>query len=166
MAEDRFANIFSVEVTLSAANTLTFSEMQFGITLRDKLAIVIDQVFIFMTAGDLSLFTANADRATFAITNSDAMTDITDYGDRRNMIIKQISRSDFGTAASGAMIQMPLTESFSPPMIALPTRMFFAADSAGLGNPLVARLRMHFRTVPITSEQQLTEVLESFQLST
>ena len=166
MAEDRFANVFSSSITLSAANTLTFAEMNFGIQLRDKLAIAIDQVFIFISAGNLALMTATGDSITVGLTNSDAVTTLEDYGDRRNIFTKQLTRTDGGTAGNFQLTEQPMMLEFSPPMIVLPTRMFMGADSAGLASAIGVEMRIHHRTVPLTTEQQLNEVLESFQLST
>jgi len=166
MAEDRFANVFSVELTLSAANTVTFVELNFGIQLRDRLAIVIDQMFVKVSESTLALMTANSDRIVATLTNSDQITDISDFNDRRNLVVTDLIRQDFGTAASGQLIKMPVVTEFNPPMIALPTRLFLGGSSGGLASAIVIQVRLHFRTVPITSEQMLSEVLDSFQLST
>lgn len=166
MAEDRFANVFTAELTLSAANTLTFAELNFGITLRDRVAIVIDELYYFFNTAAYGLMTTAADVIAVGITVSDQVTDISDMGDRRILSGKRITRVDFGTAASGGLVDEPFKESFSPPLIALPNRLFLGMVTAGLAATIVCQLRMHFRTVTITQDQQLIEVLESFQLST
>jgi len=166
MAEDRFANIFTVDLTMSGANALTFQEMQFGITLRDRIAIVIDELYYFPTAASLDEMTTLGDSLFWTISISDQPTDIRDLSDRRLLYTKQIKRNDFGTAAGAQLITLPLKESFSPPLIVLPNRIFLGMDTVGLASAARAFIRMHYRTVSITQDQQLIEVLEAFQMST
>jgi len=166
MAEDRFANVFSAEVVQSAANTLTFAEMNFGITLRDRVAVVIDQLYWIPSNGSLILMTATGDMIQYALTVSDQVSDIQDLQDRRIMAFHNNFRFDAGTAANALLVQTPFVQEFSPPLIVLPNRMFIAVNSVGLASAATIRLRMHYRTVSITQDQQLIEVLESFQLST
>ncbi len=165
-AEDRFANVFTAEVTMSAANVLTFGEMNFGITLRDRVAVVIDTLYFFLPVGTIAEMTTVNDRITCALCVSDQITDLDDMADRRILFSKRIQRADLGTAASGVFVHMPMDVSFSPPLIALPNRLFLGVDTTGLASAAVTQLRMHFRTVSITQDQQLVEVLEAFQLST
>jgi len=166
MAEDRFANVFTAEVIQSAANVLTFAELNFGITLRDRTAIVIDQLYWFPAVGTIFLMTDEADDITMALCVSDQITDINDMGDRRILAAQSILATGFGTPASAALYILPLKDNFAPPLIVLPNRIFIAVNSTGLATAATVRLRMHFRTVSITQDQQLIEVLESFQLST
>jgi len=165
MAEDRFANIFTSNVVLSAANTITFTELTFGITLRDRIAIVIDELYFRMSSGVWALMTTAADFISFGITISDSVTNLLDWQDRRNVYSASILRADFGTAAAAELIYEPIKASFSPPIIVLPNRLFLGANSTGLGSAFTVNLRMHYRTVSITQDQQLIEVLETLQAS-
>jgi len=165
MAEDRFANIFTADLTMSGVGALTFSELNFGISLRDRIAIVIDQLFFFPTTGSLLEFTTVGDNLVFGISVSDQVTDLADWGDRRILYSSKLERFDFGTAASGTHLITPIRVDFAPPLISLPNRIYFGLDATGLASAARMILRMHFRTVKITQDQQLIEILESFQLS-
>lgn len=165
MAEDRFANIFTASITMSAANTLTFTELNFGIQLRDKLAIVIDELYWYPNGATIALMTAVGDSIDYALTQSSEITDIYNLGDRRIIYLDRLFRMDFGTPAAGQLIRIPLKESFAPPTIVLPTRMFLAMASQGLASAGGGTLRMHYRTVTLTEAQQLREVLETLQMS-
>lgn len=166
MAEDRFANVFTAETVMSAINTLTFSEMNFGITLRDRVAIVIDTLYFWPLHASIALMTATGDFISVALTVSDQVTNIGDLADRRILHEKSIIRHDLGTAAGGQLLYHPYETNFSPPLIALPNRLFMGVVSGGLASVATVVMRMHFRTVSITQDQQLVEVLEAFQLST
>lgn len=164
--EDRFANIFTAEVVMSAANILTFVELNFGISLRDRMAIVIDELRFWPTAAMVAEMTAGADQILMALTSSDQVTDITDLSDRRIFHFEHLIRVDLGVAATAVILELPIKDSFEPPMIILPTRVFLGLHSAGLANPGTLRFRMHYRTVKITQDDQIIEVLETFARST
>lgn len=164
--EDRFANVFTAMVRTSAANILTFAEMNFGITFRDRTAIVIDELYFYPADSSLAELTTTADALQYAITVSDNVTDLTDLADRRIIYAERFTRFDFGVAASGTLYRFPWKQSFFPPMILLPTRVFFGVDSIGLASAHDFWLRMHFRTVKITDDRALAELLETMALST
>ena len=166
MAEDRFANVFSAGITMSAANTVTFAELNFGIQLRDRLAIVIDEVFFYPNVGTVDQLTTTGDVIDFALTMSDQVADLGALSDRRIIFTQRIARLDFGTAAGGQMYVLPVKQSFSPPLIMIPNRVFLSMNSIGLASAGAGQVRMHFRTVTITQDQQLMEILETFQMST
>ena len=163
--EDRFANVFSAEVTQLTINTSQWVEMNFGITLRDRIAIAIDELYWYPDAAALIEMTTESDRINLAIATSDQPTNFS-TDDRRILHTISLLRRDFGTAASAAFMLTPFKSAFFPPMISLPNRLFFGMNTVGLASVATVRLRMHYRTVPITKDEQLIEVLESFQLST
>jgi len=167
MAEDRFANVFTAAVTMSAADALTWVELNFALNLRDRLAIVIDELYFYLPGATVALMTTATDTVALAITVSDQVTDVFSTGldDRRILTTMELQRADFGTAAAGQLHVMPLKQSFAPPLLALPNRMYFGMDTSGLASAGTCILRMHYRTVSISSQDQLIEVLETFQLS-
>jgi len=167
MAEDRFANVYTAALTMSGINALTFVQLNFGLNLRDKIAVVIDQLYIYMSGGMIAEITTTGDRIAFAVTMGDTVTSVFSEAltDRRIVAQKEVIRLDAGTAATAIIIEVPLKMEFMPPILVLPTRLFFAMDTVGLASAGVAILRMHYRTVNITQQDQLIEVLETFQLS-
>ena len=165
MAEDRFANVFAAEVVLSAANTLTWAELNFGIQLRDRIGVVIDELLVWWSTAGISRMTTTGDSISIALSVSDQPTDFS-TGDRRILYTTDIVRLDLGTAAGGVVIVEPTKQSFHPPLIVLPNRLFFGGSSVGLADPITLRMRLHFRTVSISQDRQLLEILESMQLST
>ena len=165
-AEDRFANVFTASVTMTGANALTFAELQFGITLRDRIAIAIDEILFYPSSAVIAEMTATGDLVDLGLCTSDQITNIADLADRRILYNSRFIRLDYGTAAAAQMIYLPIKVEFNPPMISLPNRLFFGMDTVGLASAGGCTMRMHYRTVNITQDQQLIEVLEAFQLST
>jgi len=166
MSDDRFANVFTAEVTLSAANTLTFAELNFGMSLRDRMAVVIDEVYFYPNNSAMLEMTTAGDGLHMGLTISDAVTNLLDLSDRRIILAEVLFREDLGVAASGTFLRLPLKQTYSPPLIVLPTKLYFGVDTNGLASAHTFQMRMHYRTVSITQEQQLIEILESFQMST
>lgn len=162
-ADDRFANIFTAEVAMPSANSLGFVEMNLGISLRDKIALIVDELYMYPSITSIAEMTTTADNILMALTISDSVSSIGDLGDRRILYTHVIYRQDLGTAASGRIGETPYKQSFSPPLIVLPTRLFFGMVSAGLASAATATLRMHYRTVNVTSDRQIIEVLETLQ---
>lgn len=162
MAQDMFPNVYSAAVTQSAANTLTFVQLNLGIGFRDFLGVAIDSLRFYPLAAMVNEMTTDNDRLHMAITTSDTVTDITDMSDQRVVEAWSLTRKDFGTAASAQLYTRPWLIEFAPPILALPQRLYLGLDSAGLASAGTAQLRMHYRTVNISQQQQLVEVLETF----
>lgn len=162
---DRFANVFTSQVVMSSNNQITWVEMNFGISLRDRIAIVIDEIYFYWRTSAIAEMTATGDFLQAALASSDQITSIT-ANERRIYALEQLVRLDLGTAAGGVMVRTPAKQSFAPPLIVLPNRLFLGANTGGLASAMTLDVRMHYRTVPITAERQLLEVLETFQLST
>jgi len=157
--------VFTAEVVQVAANSMTWAEMNFGMTLRDRVGLVIDELYWYPAKAMIGEMTTTGDYFAAAISQSDSPASLS-IDDRRIISIQEWVRLDFGTAAGGQLVHLPKKLSFAPPLITLPNRLFIGLVSAGLASAGTMRLRMHFRTVPISEARQLMEILEAFQLST
>lgn len=163
MAEDRFANQFIGSVTESSAGVLTFAELNFGMQLRDRVALVIDSIRWWLFVDTVALMTAAGDDIYLAITQSDSVASLQAPTDSRIVDLITLTRADFGTAASAGIFQMPLMTEFSPPLIMLPHKVYAAIASTGLASPVTAYLRIYYRVVNISRDEQLIEILEAMQ---
>lgn len=166
MAEDRFANIFQAQVTMSAANALTFIQLNFGITIRDNIGIVIDSIYFYPTLGSIAEMTATGDALMYGITLSDSVTEIFDIMDSRVLFNSTFTKHVDGAPAAAMFIHYPFEHHFAPPILQLPQKIYFGLDTVGLANPAVGSIRMHYRTVNISSAEKLIEILETLHLST
>lgn len=165
---DRFANIASIENTLSAANTLTFAPLATNMGFlgrRDQaLAMVIDEIQYNPDTASIALMTATADNIFMALTDSDQVTNLQDLTDRRILDFSLISRHDFGTAASGQLIELPKRKQFFPPLITAARTLFLGVNSNGLATVITTRLRILFRVETLTGAE-LVELSEVFRLT-
>ena len=167
MAIDRFANIATILVTASGANTLTFQELrtQVGIESDRKSAqaMIVDEIDYMPNPGALNEMTVAADRIDFALTISNAVTDLNDITDRRILHSGYFLRTDFGTAAAAALQKMPFVFQFFPPLITAERSLFLAVNSVGLASAAQMRARIYHRIVRV-SQSEFLELAEVFRL--
>jgi hypothetical protein len=163
---DTYANIFTFAVTQSAANTLTFAELQTNLGIQPVrgsiVAMIVDSIEYDLTNGFAEL-AGDTDVVQAALTISNQVTDLTDMTDRRILHLSSIKRVDAGTAASSTHYVGPTRFDFNPPMIHAEKSMYLAVDSTSLANPCTIRCRGYYRLVTLT-DAELIELTEVFRL--
>jgi len=167
MAEDRYANIATISVTFSAANTATFQELptQLGIQSDRKTAVamLIDQIDYFTTNAALLEMTTAGDSIHWMLSISNGIANFLDFADRRVLHTTFLHRADFGTAAGGQLVQIPITKQFFPPLVVAERSLYLGGTSVGLASAAVIHCRIYYRTVTLTDSQFL-EISEVFRL--
>lgn len=162
---DKFANILTMAVTLSAADTLTFAEISTGLGMQPgrkvAMAMIIDQINYYV--GDHALMTTNADNMVMGITTSNLVPDLTNASDRRILDSIEHMRVDFGTAAGGQLFTKPIPHQFFPPLIHAERTIFLGMNSNGLASVVTGRVRIYYRLVELEAAE-LIELTEVFRL--
>jgi len=165
---DRFANIASIGVTLSAANTRTVASLQTNMGFlgrRDQaLAMAIDEIQYSPSLDALGEMTADGDAIEMVLATSDIPTDLQNLTDNRILDFHAWVKQHDGTAASAYTIQSPARKQFFPPLITAERTLFLIADTNGLGSAAVLRLRILFRVETLTGAE-LVELSEVFRLT-
>lgn len=80
-AVDQFANIASIGVTESAANTLTFKKLETGISLMDKAAWVISRIEYYLSNLTLTQFADDGDMLDIGLVTRNNLTNIVNPAD-------------------------------------------------------------------------------------
>jgi len=166
---DRFANIASLTVLQSAANTLTFGSLNTNMGFlgrRDQaLAMVIDEIQYSPTSGALNGMTASLDALLVGITTSSLVTDLSDLTDQRVLDFHNLRRLDSAAAATSFdRIETPWRKQFFPPLITAERTLFIGFDSVGLAAAQECRARILFRVETLTAAE-LIELSEVFRLT-
>jgi len=165
---DRFANIASIEVVESAANTLTFASLATNmgfIGRRDQaLAMVIDELQWAPNPGAMNDLIAITDLIQLALTVSNSVTDLTDLTDRRILANKLIGMHIVGTATAISQWQLPIDKQFFPPLITAERTLYLGVQGVSLAGAVTAQLRILFRVETLTSGE-LVELAEVFRLT-
>lgn len=74
--QDVYSNRAFITLTMSAANTLTFGQVQFGVGLFQGVAALIHRIELFPSAASMRELVAVADSMYFAITNRDDLASL------------------------------------------------------------------------------------------
>lgn len=144
--KDTFVNQAYLSVVESSANTLTFSKLETGVSIHEKVGWVIARLDY-----DLSITAANfgaeGDRVSFGISTSSAITTAT-LAQSAVIDYNTITRRDLGTAASGMFLRMPVFKTFADlpggGILVPPNPLFIWTLGAGLGTPMTIQARMFY----------------------
>lgn len=161
LTNDRFRNVLSAEVISSAANTLTFAEVQTGASLGMRLGVIVDAIDFYPTHAAINEMTQLADQIIMAWTTSDQVSDLEDEADSRILDVLRFSRHDLGTAGSGVFLALPFHRDFTPPLIVAAPKLFLAVHTGGLASAATLRSRLAFRFTPLSAQEYL-EIAETF----
>ena len=161
---DRYANFAQVTVTETGANTETFTDMLTGISLGQRIGILVDQIDYYILPQTLELIIATGDAFTFGWTTSNAAGSLA-VDSRRTIHIAWVTIGTIiGTAASaGNLFVQPLSFKFDPPIIIASPRIFGVALGASLAAAGRIDSRLYYRYEPLTSQEYL-ELAETFLL--
>jgi len=165
---DRFANVASIEVTMSAANTLTFASLATNMGFlgrRDQaLAMIIDEIQYAQGLAAGAEMTANNDSISMALTDSTDPTNLEDLTDRRILDFHSLQTLLAGAVVSQAFLFQPQRKQFFPPLITAARTLHLAMTSVGLANPQTGRIKILYRVETLTGAE-LVELSEVFRLT-
>jgi len=162
---DKYANVLTASLTLSAANTLSFDELKMGLSLFDKVGLLISRIEYEPSGGTLGEMTATGDEVRLAITTSDSISalDVTDQAVIHMMTYK---RFDAGTAATATLYTLPFVYDLSTlpgaGILITPRPWYIAGDTDGLASAAVLNFRFYFTVIKL-SPAEYFELLETRQ---
>ena len=162
-ARDVFPNIAAVSLTLSAANTLTYSQILTGVNLGQGVGMLIDRVEWAPSQASLADIDTDQDRIEFGLTTSNTLTNINSATDRRVILFDAIHRGDMGVAASAWIFRIPFIRDFAPPLLIASPYLYLAVTSVGMTVAAVINMRMYFRYIQLTAQEYI-ELAETFVL--
>ncbi len=165
-SNDEFANVATITVTETGANTLTWKKLETGISLTEKVAWIINRVEYFVTGNVSTDFNAANDRLFVALSVAQtAATLVTAaaYVDPTILDLYVLSREDIGAAASGLLMERPYIKDFSTlpggGIIVPPTPLFMGAQGVSLANAQTVVVKMYYTLINLSTDQywQLVE---------
>jgi len=168
ISSDKYANIAYLEVTESAANTLTFAQLQMATPMiGDKYAIIIHRAELgFAGWGS---FNSSTDQVNMALCLSDRLTDITDLSQAEVLFYQQIIRMDLGAAASGTWVLQPNLRDFANlpggGLLVPGDRLYAAIVGTGMAAATVMRMRLYYSVLPLQAADYW-ELVEARRLMT
>ncbi len=161
-SKDVFANYAIIEVTESAANTLTFKKLETGISLNEKVAWIIHRIEYIIDGMDGTIFNAALDVLTWGLSLSNAFAFPT-VAENTIVDYNRAVRVDLGAAASGYFQIQPQIKDFSDlpngGVIIPPTPLYMFVKGTGLtaATKITARLHYTLRTLKVEDYWELVE---------
>jgi len=130
---DQFANRAIVELTMSAANTETFEQINFGVGLFQGVGLVLHRVEYVLDRASLTELVGNSDEVRLAITTRDSLTSLMPVS--QDVICYWETAIHGQPAASQENYYLPFVRDFSDlpgtGLIMPANPLFFAMDTVG-----------------------------------
>lgn len=108
---DQFANIAAVEVTEAVAGTIAYAKFAFPFSIMDKMALLISRIEYWF--GSLPSLNSGGDYVAAGIIAGNSILDPFNQADPLLIDSARILRLDYGTAASGEVVDQPRVKDFS-----------------------------------------------------
>lgn len=159
---DKFPNVIYDSCTQSAANTLTFEEINVGLNIFDKVGLIIHRVEYYKMD---NLLLDDTDTIVFGLSQSDSWTTA---GPEETSVIDHNRRRvvEIGAATAAYMIQSPFVKEFTGlpggGILTTPKPLYLYVDSTNLGSEATVDIRMFFTIIKLKPEEYF-ELLESRQ---
>jgi hypothetical protein len=162
MAGSSFVTQTVVSVTESAANTLTFLQIQSAIAPTDKIGWVIEGIEFRFSGATLGYFNSTTDTLQMALTVSNQLTALSDT-DPAVIYKRALCRTDFGTAASASFYDLMLKADFSQysggGLLVLPTPIYLGVLGAGLSTAASVIARIFFTPIEMNDQDWMNLVM-------
>jgi len=162
---DKFVNRARAGVTQTAANTLTFAQLQSNVSLFDKVAMVIHKVDWWISSTNLGELGADLESLDMLLTTSNQISTVTLTNPA---IICRKSLVDLVESAVGfQLLEQPLQSDFSNlpggGLIVPANPIYIGLASSGLATAGVAEALIYFTWLQMTPDEYW-ELVESTRI--
>lgn len=166
MAElDKYSNILGKAITMSAANTLTFEAIELGLSLFDKVGILIQRIEFDPAFSAVAEMVANSDRMQIALTQSNQIASIT-LQESSVICAKEYQVHVSGAPATAQIAEgiqaIDYTSLAGGGLLIAPRPLYLAMTTAGFAAASGCTIRLYFTVVKLKPEEYF-ELLESRQ---
>jgi len=159
---DKYANILYDEVVESAANTLTFENLDIGLSLFDKVGVLIHRLEWMSWPSRLA---AASDAIEFGLTTSNSWS-AADPSENSIITYHKVQVVDYGTAGNNRIFDTPLVDDFSTlpgtGILTTPRPLYMFVDGANLADVATVKMRMFFTIITLKADEYF-ELLETRQ---
>jgi len=162
---DLYANKFYGRAVESAANTLTFAEIQTNVSIFEKMAWILHRLEYFVAPASMALIDDSPDSITMALTGSENITtlglDNPAVIDTFTLGMKKFSGVGF------QFTNVPIIRDFSElpggGIVVSPRPLFMAVQGASLASAATVEMRGYF-TVQALSADEYLELVDFYRI--
>lgn len=162
---DKYANKAFGTVVESAANTLTFHEIQTNVEVFSKRAWIVSRIEWFISGTELQKIAAADDKIQLALVASNAISALT--LDNPAVIDLMEIMLWFSTAVGYVPIIDPIARDFSQlpggGLIIAPRPLYLAAKGTSLATAVTASMRFYFQVLDLTADNYL-ELVDFYRI--
>lgn len=149
--EDRFANFATIQVTESAAGSLTFAEKLTGVGFGTNKGMLIDQIDYFIPSASVLLCIGAGDYIDMGLVTSSGVSDLEDITDNRVIHSAQFQMRNLSSVGF-EFVHMPIAHQFFPSLIIGTQRIFLAVKGISMAAVVTVRCRIYWRMVDLTDK--------------
>lgn len=164
---DQYPNRAFIYLTTSAANTLTFEQVQFGVGLFQGVALVLNRIEWCPDQGSLSELVAAADRFFVALTNRADLASL-EPENQNILAYKSLRAMQVGAVVSLNHIELPLVSDFSSMpgggLIMPANPLYIGLETAGFAAVANVRVVMYF-TFKQLADAEYIELIQTIMPS-
>ena len=158
--KDVYVNVAFGNCIMSAANTLTFTQIQLAVGIFQGVAMLLHRINYFPTIGSVRELTAATDYLTMALTSSSQLTAINDVAEAA--IIDSTSIIPVGVSVEP--VQIPVIKNFGGfpggGRLVPANPLYIAALTAGAAAASQVRCQLDFTFVELTDKDYI-ELIQS-----
>ena len=164
--KDVWSNKAYGTVTESAANTLTFAEIQTNVNIFDKVAWIINRIEWYLDILSIALLTGGNDMIQMGLTASDNITGL-DLNNPSVIDMEQLSIFAWAGGAGTIAFDMPLIRDFSGlpggGLIVAPRPLYLGIEAGSLATPATAAARIYFQQKILAADEYL-ELVDFYRI--
>ncbi len=158
--KDQFANRSFVDLTQSAANTLTFQQIRFAVGVFQGIGLLLHRIEWFPIGTTIQSLAAITDSMQFALTLRD---DLANLDPSNQAILANTFVTPIGAAPLGPFVTPMVTDFTNLPGTGLlipANPLFLAMDSAGFGAAGRVRIAVYYTFMQL-SDREAMELLQT-----
>lgn len=156
-AKDIFSNIAYASVTASAVNTLTFSEINTGVSVHEKIAWVISKILWYPKQESIAQLTAADDILDMALTLNNKVSDIAELSDPAVIDLLSITSIIWGTPVGSHHTHRPFVRDFTSlpggGLIITPKPLYVAVKGTSLVTAEVVACRILYTIRKLAADE-------------
>ena len=161
--QDVYPNRALFSVTLSAADTLTFQQIRFGMGVFQGTALIVNRIDWHPDQVSMSGMVSANDMIRVALTNRDDLAALT-QANMNVLVFKELMVVLDGTAANFIVLDTPFISDFSRlpggGLIIPANPLFIGATSAGIGAAMTVHAVMYYQT-KVLADADYIELVQS-----
>lgn len=167
--KDLFSNIAYASVTESAANTLTFAEINTGVSVHQKIAWIISRISWHIPDSELDSMAAQSDAMDMGLTLSDKVDSLSDLSDPALLSRNGLYLYQMGTPATGLLMQQPIERDYSSlpggGLIITPKPLYAALKCTGFAAAATVSCRIYY-TIKELAADEFWELVQASRIVT